>query len=91
MVDLSRNPAEARALESVLGMLELEQGHDDAALAHFAKADPESAYDLFYSAVAHERNGDGVGAARLYSKVAAWNQNTLGHALVRARARAKQS
>ena len=29
MVDRSRNPAEARALQGVLGMLELEQGHDE--------------------------------------------------------------
>lgn len=91
MVDVSRNPAEARALEGVLGMLELEQGRNDQALAHFAKADLESAYDLFYTAVAQERKGDKVEAARLYSKVAAWNQNDLGYAVVRARARAKKS
>ena len=46
MVDSSRNPAEARAVEGVFGMLELEQGHNDQALAHFTKADPESACDL---------------------------------------------
>jgi tetratricopeptide (TPR) repeat protein len=75
----------------VLGMLELEQGRNDQALAHFAKADPESAYDLFYTAVAQERKGDMVEAARLYAKVATWNQNDLGYAVVRARARAKKS
>jgi tetratricopeptide (TPR) repeat protein len=91
MVDASKNPAEERALQGVLAMLELEQGHNDQALAHFAKADPESAYDLFYAAVAQERKGDKAEAARLYSKVAAWNQNTLGYALVRARAQAKKS
>jgi hypothetical protein len=91
MVDASKNPAEERALQGVRGMLELEQGHNDLALAHFAKADPESAYDLFYTAVAQERKGDKVEAARLYSKVAAWNQNTLGYAVVRARAQANKS
>jgi tetratricopeptide (TPR) repeat protein len=91
MVDLSRNPAEGRALQGVFGMLELEQGHNDQALAHFAKADPESAYDLFYTAVAQERNGNTVEADRLYGKVATWNQNNLGYALVRARAQAKKS
>jgi tetratricopeptide (TPR) repeat protein len=91
MVDSSRNPAEARAVEGVFGMLELEQGHNDQALAHFAKANPESAYDLFYTAVAQERKGDQAEAARLYSKVATWNQNDLGYAVVRARARAKKS
>ena len=91
MVDASRNPAEERALHGVFGMLELEQGHNDQALAHFAKADPESAYDLFYTAVAQERKGDKAEAARLYSKVAAWNQNDLGYAVVRARAQAKKS
>ncbi len=91
MVDASRNPAEERALQGVFGMLELEQGHNDQALAHFAKADPESAYDLFYTAVAQERKGDQAEAARLYAKVATWNQNDLGYALVRARARAKKS
>lgn len=91
MVDASQNPAEERALQSVLAMLELEQGRNDQALAHFAKADPESAYDLFYTAVAHEQKGDKAEAARLYSKVATWNQNDLGYAVVRARARAKKS
>ena len=91
MVDASKNPAEERALQGVLGMFELEQGHNDQALAHFAKADPESAYDLFYTAVAQERKGDKAEAARLYSKVAAWNQNNLGYAVVRARAQAKKS
>jgi len=91
MVDASRNPVEERALQGVLGMLELEQGHNDQALAHFAKADPESAYDLFYTAVAQERKGDKVEAARLYAKVSTWNQNDLGYAIVRARARAKKS
>jgi len=91
MVELSKNPAEERALQSVLAMLELEQGRNDQALAHFAKADPESAYDLFYTAVAQERKGDKAEAARLYSKVATWNRNDLGYAVVRARARAKTS
>jgi tetratricopeptide (TPR) repeat protein len=91
MVDVSKNPAQERALQSVLAMLELQQGRNDQALAHFAKADPESAYDLFYTAVAQERMGDKAEAARLYSMVATWNQNDLGYAVVRARARAKQS
>jgi len=91
MVDLSKNPAEERALQRVLAMLELEQGHNEQALAHFAKADPESPYDLFYTAVAQERKGDKAEAARLYSIVASWNQNDLGYAVVRARAQAKTS
>jgi tetratricopeptide (TPR) repeat protein len=91
LVDISKNPAEERALQGVVGMLELEQGHNEKALAHFGKADPESAYDLFYTAVAQERKGDKAEADRLYSKVATWNQNDLGYAVVRARARAKKS
>ena len=91
MVDLSKNPAEERALQGVFGMLELEQGHNEQALAHFAKADPESAYDLFYTAVAQERKGNQVEADRLYAKVATWNQNDLGYAVVRARAIDKKS
>jgi tetratricopeptide (TPR) repeat protein len=91
MVDASKNPAEERALQGVFAMLELEQGRYDQALAHFAKADPESAYDLFYTAVAQERKGDKAEADRLYAKVAAWNQSDLGYAVVRAKARAKKS
>ncbi len=37
------------------------------------------------------RKGDKAEADRLYSKVATWNQNDLGYAVVRARARAKKS
>jgi tetratricopeptide (TPR) repeat protein len=88
-VESSGSPGETHALESVLARWELEQGRHDKALAHFANADPENSYDIFYTALTLERKGDNAEAARLYSKVAAWNQNDLGYALVRARALAR--
>ena len=72
--------------ESAMGVIAVLQGKYDAALPHLKRADPEDPYAMFYQAEAMRLKGDAAGAAKMYKKVAASNQNGLGFALVRARA-----
>jgi tetratricopeptide (TPR) repeat protein len=72
--------------ESAMGVIDVLQGKYDAALPHLKRADPEDPYAMFYQAEAMRLKGDAAGAATMYKKVAASNQNGLGYALVRARA-----
>ncbi|HMF55024.1 MAG TPA: tetratricopeptide repeat protein [Pyrinomonadaceae bacterium] len=83
------NPFEERAVNELLGMSELEQGHYDQALAYFAKADQTDPYLLYYTAVAYERKGDSTNAMKLYKRIVDWNQDNIGYAVVRPRALAK--
>ena len=76
----TENYASARGVIAVL------QGKYDAALPQLKHADPEDPYAMFYQAEAMRLKGDAAGAAKMYKKVAASNQNGLGYALVRARA-----
>ena len=68
-------------------MIALAQGDAKVASQHFEKADPEDIYTMFYKAEAMRMNGDTEGATALYKKVANWNLNSLGYAMVRAKAR----
>ncbi|OLE55967.1 MAG: hypothetical protein AUG51_00855 [Acidobacteria bacterium 13_1_20CM_3_53_8] len=83
------NPFEERAINELMGLSELEQGHYDQALAFLAKADQNDPYVWYHMAVAYEHRGDNVNAMRLYKKVVNWNQDTIGYATVRPRALAK--
>ncbi|MDQ3473799.1 MAG: tetratricopeptide repeat protein [Acidobacteriota bacterium] len=83
------NPLEQRGLNELLGMLALKQGDHAKALEHFAKADPNDPYVWYYTAQAYEGKGDKQNAKMLYRKIADWNQNDTGYAIVRPRAVAK--
>jgi len=72
--------------ETAAGAIEFWQGNYDAALEHFKKTGPDDAYAMFYMAEAMRLKGDRAGAAAMYKKVAAYNQNGLYYALVRPRA-----
>jgi tetratricopeptide (TPR) repeat protein len=72
--------------ESAMGIIDVLQGKYDAALPHLKLADPEDPYAMFYQAEAMRLKGDAAGAAKMYKKAATSNQNSLGYALVRARA-----
>ena len=73
--------------ESSIGVIAVLQGKYDAALAHLKLADPEDPYAMFYQAEAMRLKGDAAGAAKMYAKVGKSNQNGLGYALVRLRAK----
>jgi len=73
--------------ESTMGVIDVLQGKYDAALPHLKLADPEDPYAMFYQAEAMRLKGDAAGAAKMYAKVGKSNQNGLGYALVRLRAK----
>ena len=74
--DLPRSATEN--YESAMGVIDVLQGKNDAALPHLKRADPEDPYAMFYQAEAMRLKGDAAGAAKMYKKVAASNQNGLG-------------
>ena len=80
-------PGIGQSHEALLGMIALAQGDAKVASQHFEKADPEDIYTMFYKAEAMRMNGDTDRATALYKKVANWNLNSLGYAMVRAKAR----
>ena len=81
-------PAAAREnYEWSMGVIGVLQGKYEDALPHLKLADPEDPYAMFYQAEAMRLKGDAAGAAKMYAKVAKSNQNGLGYALVRARAK----
>ena len=81
-------PAAAREnYESSMGVIDVLQGKYEEALPHLKLADPEDPYAMFYQAEAMRLKGDAAGAAKMYAKVGKSNQNGLGYALVRMRAK----
>lgn len=72
--------------EATAGIVDVLEGHHDAALPHLKQADPEDVYAMFYQAEALRLKGDAAAAAAMYSKVAKSNINGIGYALVRSRA-----
>ena len=85
-ISTRNNPLEQRRHNELMGMLELKQGNHAKALEHFAKADPEDPYVWYYTAQAYEGKGDKQNAKMLYRRIADWNQNDTGYAVVRPRA-----
>jgi len=81
-----QNPFELRRLNAILALLELKQDNYDEALEYFSEADTEDPYNWYYMAVAYEKKGDKENASKLFAKIAGWNENSLGLALVRQRA-----
>lgn len=88
-IEKRQNPYEVRALHATLGVIDLARGNHQGALDHLAQADTDDPYVLFHQAVAHEKKGESDAATKLYRRVAEWNANSFGYALVRAEARAK--
>lgn len=73
--------------ESSMGVIDVLEGKYEAALRHLKLGDPEDPYAMFYQAEALRLKGDAAGSARMYMKVTKSNQNGLGYALVRLRAK----
>ncbi len=88
-ISTRNNPLEQRGVNELLGMLALKQGDHAKSLEYFAKADPNEPYVWYYTAQAYEGKGDKQNAKMLYRRIADWNQNDTGYAVVRPRALAK--
>ena len=79
-------PGEVRNLNEVNGYIALRQKHYKEALAFLQKGDAQSPYATYERAVATEGLGQTKQAEALFDKVANWNANDLGYAVVRAEA-----
>jgi tetratricopeptide (TPR) repeat protein len=89
IVDKRQNMEEMQTLHLYTGQLEMKKDNIDVALEHFTKADMESPYTWYYLALAQEKKGNNEQASKLFNKVAGWNENGLGLALVVKRAKEK--
>jgi len=76
-------PGELRALSEVQGTVALKQKKYREALAYFEKAGDQNPYAIYQRAVAAGRLGQQQLAMSLLDKVANWNVNDLGYAMVR--------
>jgi tetratricopeptide (TPR) repeat protein len=76
-------PGEIQRLNEVSGFVALRQKHYKEALALLQKGNGQSPYVLYQRAVASERLGQTTQASALFDKVATWNANDLGYAIVR--------
>lgn len=88
-VAAKKNPNQERAYNQTLGLLELGQKNYAKAVEYFSKAAPDDPYVWYYTAQAYEGLGDKQNATKLYRRIADWNQNDTGYAVVRPRAIAK--
>jgi hypothetical protein len=71
-------------LAGVQAWVELEAGKPDAVLELAARGMRDNAWTLYQEAVARDLKGDAA-ARKAFTDLARWNQNDLGHALVRAK------
>jgi tetratricopeptide (TPR) repeat protein len=79
-------PGELRSLNEVNGYIALRQKRYKEALAFLQKGDDQSPYAIYERALATEALGQTKQAEVLFDKVANWNANDLGYAIVRAEA-----
>jgi Flp pilus assembly protein TadD len=79
----STDPDRDQPAHALLGFVSLQQGDNDAAIAHFEQADPDDIYAGYYHALALEGAGRTDEAKALFAKVGNNNFNSSGFALVR--------
>ena len=89
-IERRRNPIELRFLNEVLGSVALRQKRYREAIAYFEKGDARSPWAMHQRARAAEALGQNSQAAELFGKVADWNVNDIGYAVVRAEAMEKK-
>jgi tetratricopeptide (TPR) repeat protein len=86
-----RNPRKNESAHELLGMADLLEGNGAAAANHFAEADPNDIYVTYHRALALEAAGRSDEARPLFRRVAGWNFNSAGTALVKKDAAKKAS
>lgn len=78
--------SQIKRVNFIHGIIELKKNNNEKALSYFADADNESPLTWYYTAVAHQNNGNKSKSAELFKKISTWNVNSLDLALVRNRA-----
>ncbi len=85
-IQADNNPNEMEDHHDLLGLIHFEKGDHVKAIEHLNQGDQEDPYILYHLAVSESKAGDKTKATELFKKVAEWNQNGLGYALVRSKA-----
>jgi tetratricopeptide (TPR) repeat protein len=82
-----KNPGQIRLTHQLAGMIALQEGKYDAAIAELEQANQLNPYNLYRTALAYEGRGDVARAKELYLKVADFNAlNNLNYAFIRSQA-----
>ncbi len=89
IVEPNTNPRKNEYAHILLGSVSLRQGEYDDAITHFEQGNPNDIYATYYHAMALEGAGRTQEAQKLYQRVATWNFNSAGLALVKKDAKAK--
>ncbi len=83
LLEPDRNPLRFQGYHQLLGMIALEQGKPEEAIAHLSEANLNDEFVNYLMAVAQEGAGNTEEATRLFTQVANFNFNSVGYALVR--------
>ena len=78
-----RNPLRLQGYHQLMGMIALEQGNAEEAIAHLGEANLNNVFVTYLMAVAQEGAGNAEKATGLFTEVANNNFNSVGYALVR--------
>ena len=71
---------------ALLGYIALQQEKNDWAFELFKNADINDPFYIYYTAVAKDKTGDLISAAKYFRKAGNWNYDSLMYALVRYKA-----
>lgn len=77
------NPRKLETYELVQGYISYKKKDFDKAIKHFQKADATSVYDQYWLGKAYEAAGQKEKAMNIYQKIANYNFNMVGYALIR--------
>ncbi len=83
LVAPDQNPRKNEGAHELLGMADYLEGHNTSAANHFAQADPNDIYITYHRALALERANRPEEAKAFFRRVAGYNFNGSGTALVK--------
>ena len=89
IVEPNTSPTRNRPAHALLGYVALSQDNYGEAIAHYEQANPNNPYHMYYHALALEGAGNTDEAKALFQKVASYNFNNAGLALIRKDAMAR--
>ncbi len=78
-----RDPTKNQPVHELMGLVSLSQGNYEEAVTHYEQTNRNDIYANYHHALALEGAGRTEEAQELFTKVANWNFNTVGLALVR--------
>lgn len=86
----SRNPDRMRYHMGLLGYIELQRDFPEIAAEYFRQADIQEPLFMYYAALAEYQGGSRARAARLFRRLADWNNDSLWYAYIYKKALARR-